>query len=623
MTTKSTDKNILAHSVTRRDFVNTTLIGAGAALLHTPNPAFTQKPPSGWNGYSGVGDFRHSNGETWDTMESAHAIRDAKFEGQDGKVIDTGQTYDLVIVGGGFAGLGALHEFRKRHPNGTCLLLDNQEIFGGNAKANEFDVDGYRVAGPQASLNFMLPGSQADRDNGYWTELGLPDRFQFVERSSGNPEIKFPKSTSAPLYLGEQTATVGYYFKDRDETGKWVNDIWRDDLARAPWSQSFKEGLLAFRSQKLHGKPDDREALRLDGITFADYATNELKVPPEVLSYITQGMCVTGPQISAYAARSLPGLMRFADGGPEAEVAERFMSFPTGNAVLVRHFVKAAFPDAIRGSQSFEQVASAPLNLASLDRVGAACRMRLRATAIRVKHEGNPKASDHVSVVYEKGGRLFRVEAKGVVIGIGSWVTKHIVADLPTARRAALDQFLYAPILMVNVALRNWRFLDRLGFSTARWFDGFGFFCATRQPMAVGPRAAPFHPDKPIVMTIYVPMPNPDLPLEAQGPAGRAQLYGTTYADYEKLIVAQMTQMFSLGGFDARRDIAGIVLNRWGHAFVTPPPGFFFGRDGAPAPVKLAIEPFGRVAFGPTGLEDWLSAAQAGKRAVGQLGSVL
>lgn len=268
----------------------------------------------------------------------------------------------------------------------------------------------------------MLPGNPAERDNDYWTELGLPDHFHFVERSSGNPEIKFPKSTSAPLYLGEQTATVGYYFKDRDKSGKWVNNIWRDDLARAPWSQSFKDGLFALRHQKLRGKPDDSEALRLDGITFSDYATNELKVPSEVLSYITQGMCVTGPQISAYAARSLPGLMRFADGGPEAEVAERFMSFPTGNAVLVRHFVKAAFPNTIRGSQSFEQVASAPLNLASLDRVGATCRMRLRATAIRVKHEGDVRASDYVSVVYEKGGRLYRVRAKGVVIGIGSWV---------------------------------------------------------------------------------------------------------------------------------------------------------------------------------------------------------
>ena len=42
----------------------------------------------------------------------------------------------------------------------------------------------------------------------------------------------------------------------------------------------------------------------------------------------------------------------------------------------------------------------------------------------------------------------------------------------------------------------------------------------------------------------------------------------------------QLTEMFSASGFDARRDIAGIVLNRWGHAYCSPQPGFFFGRDG-------------------------------------------
>ena len=28
----------------------------------------------------------------------------------------------------------------------------------------------------------------------------------------------------------------------------------------------------------------------------------------------------------------------------------------------------------------------------------------------------------------------------------------------------------------------------------------------------------------------------------------------------------------------------GIILNRWGRAYLTPPPGFFFGQDGKPAP---------------------------------------
>src|SRR5207245_697497 len=113
----------------------------------------------------------------------------------------------------------------------------------------------------------------------------------------------------------------------------------------------------------------------------------------------------------------------------------------------------------------------------------------LSSTAVRVSHQGDSSATaEHVNLVYEKGGRLYRVRARGAVLAIGSWVAKHIVTDLPSEYRAACDQFLYGPVLMVNVALRNWRFLDKLGFAAARWFDGFGFYSSVRQPMVVGHR---------------------------------------------------------------------------------------------------------------------------------------
>jgi spermidine dehydrogenase len=61
--------------------------------------------------------------------------------------------------------------------------------------------------------------------------------------------------------------------------------------------------------------------------------------------------------------------------------------------------------------------------------------------------------------------------------------------------------------------------------------------------------------------------------------------------------------MFAGSGFDANRDIAGIILNRWGHAYLSPQPGFFFGKDGKPAPRQvLRTAPFGRVAFANTDL---------------------
>jgi len=67
----------------------------------------------------------------------------------------------------------------------------------------------------------------------------------------------------------------------------------------------------------------------------------------------------------------------------------------------------------------------------------------------------------------------------------------------------------------------------------------------------------------------------------------------------------------------------GIILNRWGRAYLTPPPGFFFGKDGKPAPGDLLrAAPFGRIAFANTdlsGVADHRSSIIEANRAVGQL----
>ena len=59
-----------------------------------------------------------------------------------------------------------------------------------------------------------------------------------------------------------------------------------------------------------------------------------------------------------------------------------------------------------------------------------------------------------------------------------------------------------------------------------------------------------------------------------------------------------MTKMFSADGFVAERDIAGIILNRWGHAYISPQPGFHFGKDGEDAPRDVVKRGFGRIQFG-------------------------
>jgi spermidine dehydrogenase len=82
------------------------------------------------------------------------------------------------------------------------------------------------------------------------------------------------------------------------------------------------------------------------------------------------------------------------------------------------------------------------------------------------------------------------VKARSVVMAGGCWTTKHIVRDLPSAQREAYSQFYRSPCLMANVALRNWRFLYKMGISGFRWFEGFGNYTEVRRTALIegGPK---------------------------------------------------------------------------------------------------------------------------------------
>src|SRR5579863_9630040 len=122
--------------ITRRDFLNGALAGSGAVLLASASPlqllarATVTSPAvsnaaDDWTGYGGVGDYANSNGNTAAVLEAGHQVRDGAFESLPASVIDTGETYDCVVVGGGISGLaGALIFQRKAGEGKTCLVLD-------------------------------------------------------------------------------------------------------------------------------------------------------------------------------------------------------------------------------------------------------------------------------------------------------------------------------------------------------------------------------------------------------------------------------------------------------------------------------------------------------------------
>src|SRR5215471_12412298 len=52
----------ILNGMLRRDFLNNTLLGAGAALLQMAPPAAAA---DSYTGYAGVGDYARSNGDPW------------------------------------------------------------------------------------------------------------------------------------------------------------------------------------------------------------------------------------------------------------------------------------------------------------------------------------------------------------------------------------------------------------------------------------------------------------------------------------------------------------------------------------------------------------------------------
>ncbi len=226
-------------------------------------------------------------------------------------------------------------------------------------------------------------------------------------------------------------------------------------------------------------------------------------------------------------------------------------------------------------------------------------------------------------MTYEKEGKLYRTRAPSAVVASAGWINRHLFADLPAGLRDAYGEFHYAPALSVNVALTNWRFLYKLDAPAVRYFDGtFGWSCNIRRPMIAGSFNPVLHPDQPVVLTFYLGLYSPGRPAAEQGESGRKKLLETTYADFERQIRRQMTTLFQDAGFRASRDIAGIVLNRWGHARILQPPGFYYGRDGKPSPREAVQKGYGRIAIAHSelnGHQNATGALQQGKRAAEQV----
>jgi len=617
--------------ITRRDFLGAALLGAGGMLLGLPAPALALGKDAasldeGWYGYGGVGDYALAHGNAPETLRAAAAVREGKYEGLPPGVTDTGETYDLVVVGGGLSGLGAAWHFMKGAGRGrACLIIENHPAFGGQARRNEFLVEGHRLMGPQASNSFVVVENPGEPGHELFAELGVPREFRYQDLSPGLGPLEFDRTSYGFMLWSDISPSVGYHFGgDRG----WVRDIWGRGLEGTPYDEGTRRDLLRWRSSTEVRFAGGDPGPWLDGMTYGQYLRGVMGLCPEVARFadpiLASGLGLGSDAISAYGAYqiAMPGFQGFARWRTKRRLEESgWHSFPGGNTGFARHLVKALIPAAIKGGRSFKEIMLGPVEPGALDAPGAPVRMRLASTAVAVRHEGGAEGGQGAEIVYLRDGGLYRVRARAVVMASANWLNRRVARGLPHEYLEAMGRFIYSPVLVVNVALRNWRPLHRLGITGCRWFSGFGFSCNIRRPMVIDGEAPPLHPDRPVVLTFYVPLFYPGLPPEEQGRKGRKEILGTSYRQYEARIRRKMVELFGGAGFDPRRDMAGIVLNRWAFAYLNPTPGFYFGGDGRPAPSDVLRRPFGRVAFAHSelnGHQHWQGALGEGRRAAGQ-----
>src|SRR5579862_1744117 len=400
--------------ITRRDFLNGVALTVGAAVLPSDllltadmQAAREQSPDYYPPALTGL------RGSHPGSFEVAHSLRDGTFWDQAGTLVDTRESYDLVVVGGGISGLSAAHFFRKvAGPKARVLILDNHDDFGGHAKRNEFSTSRRNLLGYGGTFSIESPAPYSAVAKSLIRELGIdvPSYPKYVNenlyRSFGlSPKIFFDKETFGAdrLVINPMKRLSG----ESEDSPEGVAVLKRF-LKQAPLSDQAKadyERLVTEKKDYLPGLSSDEKKARLARMSYNTFLTDVVGVSPEVVKLFqarpqpsfgigfdaVSAQDAWGSGEPGFAGMNLdpaPGQGMNRDAIPNEEADKYFFHFPDGNASIARLLVRKLVPEAMPGD-SLDDIVTAKADYAKLDREASPVRIRLNSTAVRVKHVGD------------------------------------------------------------------------------------------------------------------------------------------------------------------------------------------------------------------------------------------
>jgi spermidine dehydrogenase len=623
--------------ITRRDFLQGTSIAITGSLLSN-SVAATLEDMANARAQMAPGYYPPTRsgmrGSHPGSFELAHRIRDDERWGDPADSVDTGEEYDLVVVGGGVSGLSAAYFYQKDVGAGArILIVDNHDDFGGHAKRNEFhhkgrmlvDLGGTEYIEDPANYppharelieDLGIDVSQADSvfDHDLYASLNLRgsiffDRETFGKDSTvvgreglvpGNYQYAY---VTLPAELEEQTG-------DADHVAAFIERTPLSSRARAEIVELF-----CGNTDYLAGKTAAEKVAVLESMSYIDFLAQIAGASEETRNFFRMwrasymgdgtdlGSALGAMRYGLPGAKGL-GLQEYSGTYRTHNYREDF-HFPDGNASIARLLVRRLIPEVAPG-RTMHDIIAAKFDYGALDQANSPVRIRLNSTAVQVRHLNE----NNVEITYVEGNKATRVRAKHCILACYHAIVPRICPELPERQKDALGKTIRMPLVSINVLVDNWRAFKKLGIFSA--YCPGSYFCDMRltYPLRFDDYASARSPDEPTTVHLYrIPLPGGDLPPREQYRLGRHDLLATSFETFERNIREQLGRILKEGGFDPARDIKAITVNRWPHGYAM---GYDYESEtlmwgGAserwPDEKKLWLtgrQRFGRIAFANT-----------------------
>lgn len=562
----------LEQVIPRRDFLQGAslgLVGLGAACETLKN----QKKHS-WGQRTTHASSFHGQGDPAKNL--GHFVRERKHKTKDfasEKRIQTHEDYDLIVVGAGISGLAAAYSYRKQvGDQAKILILDNNSEIGGHARRNTFHYGRQKYIAHGGTFALESVGQSPSKVLQLFQEIGI-DLEELRNYRDQEFFKKFDLSTAVlfdPRHLPVDKL-------------RWVNGFhtksYESIFQRSGLALSKQKELVRFYTNKINpiGSLTNKEEF-LKSISWKDYILGHLKSPSLCLPFAdlyASDLCgLACDAISAYEAYKIgPGFLGIGGrgfvekNGIPTYSYQPVHRFPDGNHTVAKMLLNRLKPEVLSYPQKMSDVFNHEIDYKELDNKNSKINVRLNSMVVDISHAANRQKNMNVAVEYLHDHKVYRTRAKSVIMSGWGMAAKHIVPEMESQQVEALNSYGYCAALYINVLLKHWRPIAAIGAYDMYLPGGYCTWMNISDPLTVGSYQPPYEPDKPSILSMYKYLYYPGLSPREQTIKARYELESKSFSSYEAEIRRELNEVLGPWGFDARKDIAGMTINRWAHGY--------------------------------------------------------